>query len=75
MICPLIAPGVTGIAGWYHKSLVVLGARHYIREHSRIYVRENRYLHLPEHPCLLRIGITYRYEFTFSYLAPGSFAA
>ena len=40
VICPLIAPGVTGITGWYDNRLVVPGARHYIREHSSIYARE-----------------------------------
>ena len=62
MICRLIAPGVTGIAGGYDNRLVVSGARHDIREHSNIYVQECRvYAGYQSITCMLRTGITYKY--------------
>ena len=73
MIYPLIAPGVTGISGWYDNRLEVPGTRDYILEHSSIYIREYRVsTGYQSATCLLRTGITYEYTFIFSYLAPGA---
>ena len=75
MIFSLIAPGVTGITGWYDNKLVVPGVRHSIREHSSTYVWEYRVsTGYQSITCLLRTGITHKYAFIFSYLAQGASA-
>ena len=66
-----LQPG-TMSGSWYQ----VPGARHYIREHSSMYVREYRVsTGYQSITCLLRNDITYKYAFIFSYLAPGAFVA
>ena len=49
VICAPIAPGVTGITGWYDKKFVVPDTKHYIRDHRSIYMYENiGYVQRPE---------------------------
>ena len=52
VICPLIAPGVTGITGWYDNRLVVPGTRYqamYTRAQQHIRTRIQGIYRVPEH--------------------------